>query len=413
MGHEGYVIVVKDITEIRMAEQERRQIDNKMQQAQRLESLGLLAGGIAHDFNNLLTSVMGHTSLAMASVPHDHPVYLELSHVSTASQYASDLVKQMLAYSGHSSFQKNILNLNDAVRDMTQLLTVSIPKNVKLNTELDPSTQAIEADPVQLQQVLMNLVINAGDSIGTEAGQITVRTYNRHIGIDELSHGYMNDGLSDGTYAVVQVIDTGCGMDTETLTRIYDPFYTTKFTGRGLGMAAVLGIMRSHNGGINAVSCLGSGSTFTLIFPSLPLQMPIMEKSTPDEWKPEHDLCALIVDDEEGVRLVATAMLVRLGITVETACDGKEGVDMLAANPHKYGLVIMDLTMPRMGGEEALDYIRQLRPDIPVIISSGFTEIEMELRSDERRFDAFLQKPYRLDQVKRVISQVMPGMKTI
>ncbi|MHB1461254.1 MAG: PAS domain S-box protein [Armatimonadota bacterium] len=411
-GHQGYVIVVKDITEIRMAEQERRQIDNKMQQAQRLESLGLLAGGIAHDFNNLLTSVMGHTSLAMASMPDDHPAYLELGHVSTATQYASDLVKQMLAYSGHSSFQKKILNLNDAVRDMTQLLTVSIPKNVTICTELDPNTQAIEADPVQLQQVLMNLVINAGESIGTDAGQTTVRTLNRHIGIDELSHGYMNDGLAAGTYTVVQVTDTGCGMDCDTLTRIYDPFFTTKFTGRGLGMAAVLGIMRSHNGGINAVSCPGTGSTFTLIFPSLPLQVPVIEKKPSYDWRSELGLCALVVDDEEGVRLVATAMLKRLGLTVETAGDGKEGVELVTANPQKYSLIIMDLTMPRMGGEEALDYIRQLRPDIPVIISSGFTEIEMELHSDERRFDAFLQKPYRLEQVKQVVSQVLLSSKT-
>ncbi len=412
-GHQGYVVVVKDVTEMRMAEAERRQLDMKMQQSQRLESLGLMAGGIAHDFNNLLTGVMGHTSLAMSCVPQDHPVYQELVHISTATQYASDLVKQMLAYSGHDSFQKRILDLNNAVRDMTQLLTVSIPKNVKINTELQSGVLAIESDPVQLQQVLMNIVINAGEAIGTAAGQITIRTGNRLIGEDELSNGYMNDGLSAGMYTVVQIIDTGCGMDAETLIRFYDPFFTTKFPGRGLGLAAVLGIMRSHSGGIHVVSRPGEGTTFTLIFPSVSEDVPVeVTAADGEDWQPEHQLHALIVDDEEGVRLVATAMLNRLGLTVETACDGQEGVNLVTASPSKYDLIVLDLTMPNMGGEEALEHIRQLCPDIPVVISSGYTEIEMELHSDERRFDAFLQKPYRLEQVKQVISQVMRARQT-
>lgn len=406
-GFQGFVIVVKDITEIKMAEIERRQLDNKIQQAQRLESLGLMAGGIAHDFNNLLTGVMGHTSLAMENVPQSSLLYRELVHIETATQYASELVKQMLAYSGHSTIQKSVLKLSSTIEDMTQLLMVSIPKDITITMNLDPDVLEIEADLVQIQQVLMNLIINAGEAMGDSTGHITIETFSRRFEEDELAQGYMNDELHAGDYTVLQITDTGCGMDTNTAEKLFDPFFTTKFTGRGLGMAAVLGILLSHSGGIKVNSSLGEGSCFTLIFPAMQRQAAVRTKTDTQNWIPIQGLCALVVDDEEGVRVVASAILQRFGLTVEHAVDGLQGVEMVTANPDKYDLILMDLTMPRMGGEEALAKIKQVRPNLPVIISSGFTQTDIQLPLSHNRFDAFLQKPYRMEQVKQVVAQVL------
>ena len=259
---------VQDISERKQAEETRRAIDRQIQETQKLESIGVLAGGIAHDFNNLLVGVMGNAGLALAELPDDSPARFSVHQIEIAAHHAANLTRQLLAYAGKSRVIVRRLHINPLIEEMIQLLHVGIPRQVELIPLMGSDLPEIEGDVTQLRQVLMNIVINAAEAIGSEPGVITITTDSRWVDRTILANSFLGSDLPEHEYVVIEVTDSGCGMDEATCERIFEPFFTTKFTGRGLGLAAVLGIVRSHGGALNITSVLGNGSIFTILLPS-------------------------------------------------------------------------------------------------------------------------------------------------
>ncbi len=379
---------------------DRKQLEATLRQAQKVESLGVLAGGIAHDFNNLLIGVLGNADVALAQLPADTPARQALLNISSAALSGADLTRQMLAYSGKGKFVIEPQNLSQLVEDIGHLLDVSISKNVEVKYSCANDLPAIEADASQLQQVIMNLIINASESTEGRAGAITVTTSAVDVDRHYLASAYLNDDLPAGTYVCLEVADNGYGMDAETQRKIFDPFFTTKFAGRGLGLAAVLGIIRGHRGALRIHSQPGAGSTFEVLFPA-------MTEAIPPQVAPldRHDGgwrgvgTVLVVDDEAAVRTVATAMIETCGLTVVTAEDGRDALDIFRARRDEIVVVLLDLTMPGMDGEETFLELRRIDPDLKVIISSGFDEKETTSRFADSGLAGFIQKPYGLRQL--------------
>ncbi len=388
------------------AEEERRRLEAQLLHAQKLESLGLLAGGIAHDFNNLLTSILGFSDLALVEIPEHSPARPLVMEAIHGARRAAELTKQMLAYSGKGRFVSDPVDLSSLVTDMVRLLEVSISKKCVLRLHLASGLPAIEADSVQLRQVIMNLIINASEAIGEEGGVISVHTGITSCTREELREAYLDASLRDGEYVYLDVIDSGCGMSDETKAKIFDPFFSTKFSGRGLGLSAVLGIVRGHGGAIKVRSSIGKGTTFRVLFPATRRSVVGTSKNavSHDSWRGSG--VVLIVDDEESVRMLATRMLEELGFSVLTANDGVEALEVFSRERENLRLVLLDLTMPRKGGEETLLEIRRLDPNAPVILSSGYSE-HAATRAEGDVHVAFIQKPYRLDDLRQVVRGIL------
>jgi len=382
----GGVGVLSDITELKRAEQ-------RLREAQKLESLGLLAGGVAHDFNNLLVGVIGNASLAEEMLPPDHPAGELLTGVLKAGEQAAHLTRQMLAYSGKGKFLVEALDLSALIPDMSVLVRPSIPKKIALHLDLGDDLLPIQADRGQVQQVFMNLVLNAAEAIGSHEGRITVKT-----GVENVDALYARQrpeaaGIQPGKYVCLEVSDNGCGMDEATRARIFDPFFTTKFTGRGLGLAAVAGIVRGHKGAIVVSSAPGQGSCFAVLFPAaaraaeepaLAVHEPALQGAG----------VILVVDDEQVVLRMAKRALERQGYTVLLAESGRAAIDAFRRHPGDIALVLLDLSMPNMSGEELLPELRQLRPKVKVVVSSGYSESETMVLFKGQRVSGFIQKPY-------------------
>ena len=403
----GVIASGQDITEVKRLDGQRRALEAKVQQAQKLESLGVLAGGIAHDFNNLLVGILGNASLALMDLPEDSPLREIISDIETTALRAADLTKQMLAYSGKGRFVVQPMDLNALVREMAQLLQTVISKRAALRFDFAQDLPAVEADGTQLRQIVMNLITNASDAIGNEDGVITLRTGMLHASREFLESGYVDDELPEGCYAFIEVEDTGCGMDADTQTRIFDPFFSTKFTGRGLGLAATLGIVRGHRGTIKVRSEPLRGTTFTILLPC-----PRAETSTHDSVSAPREQfrgsgSVLVVDDDETVRSVARHMLERSGFTVLTARDGCEGVATFEACRDDVALVLLDLTMPTLGGEEAFRAMRQMRPDVRVVLMSGFSSHELASRCGSEGMAGFIQKPFRVEELQECLTSIL------
>ena len=403
---------------------ERRRIEEGLRRTQKLESLGVLAGGIAHDFNNLLMSIMGNAELARHDLDESSPVHARLDRIEAASGRAADLARQMLAYSGKGDFVVSRLDVSAAVREMANLLDGAVSKKAWLVYELEPNLPAIEADGGQIEQIVISLVSNASEALGNPGGAITVRTGCRHYGPDELADTYLDDRLPAGRYVYLEVADGGSGMDEDLQLKIFDPFFTTKFTGRGLGLAAVLGIVRGHHGAIKIDSAPGRGSTFTVLFPTAASEPSLQPLAKPDsvsggesrrpcptpasaERRRDRRGTVLVVDDDEFVRRVAQDMLSTLGFDVLTAGDGQEGVEVFRRRAADIELVLLDLSMPRMGGEEAFGEIRKTAPTARVILASGYDEQESTRRFAGRGLSGFIQKPYRLSNLEEKVRQVL------
>ena len=383
----GSVGVLSDVTELKRAEQHLRE-------AQKLESLGLLAGGVAHDFNNLLVGVIGNASLAQEMLSPEHAATELLTGVLKAGEQAAHLTRQMLAYAGKGKFLVEALDVSALIPDMCLLVRPSIPKKTVLQLDLQEELPPILADRGQVQQVFMNLALNAAEAIGSREGVITVRT-----GLENVNARYIRKhpeaaGLQPGKYVCLEVRDTGCGMDEATRARIFDPFFTTKFTGRGLGLAAVAGIVRSHKGAIVVTSAPGKGSSFTVLFPSAARtsEESAVAASQPT---PRGAGVVLVVDDERIVLEMAKKALERKGYTVLLAESGPAAIGMLRSRPaDDVALVVLDQSMPGMNGEEALPELRKLRPEIKVVMSSGYSESETMLLMKGQHVSGFIQKPY-------------------
>lgn len=402
----GYIV---DITEQKDAEVERLNLERQIQHSQKLESLGVLAGGIAHDFNNLLTAILGNADLALLNLSPLSPAKKNINHIISATRSAADLANQMLGYSGKGRFVIESIKLAEIVREMSHLLEASISKNVLLKYDFADDVPPIEADPTQIRQIIMNLITNASEAVGGKNGVISISTGKMVCDDAYLTNCTIGDNIAGGQYSYLEVSDTGCGMDDEEKQKIFDPFYSTKFTGRGLGMAVILGIVRGHRGAIKVYSELNKGTTIKVLFPASLIQrdpnniIEINEQIKPDRFTGK----ILLVDDEESVRVVASEMLKMLGFTVLTARDGQEALDVLWKNQDEVKLVILDLTMPRMDGEQTLCEIRRVRTDIPVIISSGYNEQNIAHRFTGKGLAGFIQKPFRLNKLISVIQKAL------
>ncbi len=397
---------VRDLRERKRAERERAALEEKVRQAQKLESLGVLAGGIAHDFNNLLMGVLGNADLALGKLPPGSPARPNVEAVVTAAERAAELTNQMLAYSGRGNFVVERLDLSGLVRETAHLLRTAISKKAVLRFDLQNGLSAIQADPTQVRQVVMNLITNASDALEGEDGVIWVRTGQVEADRSCLGAGPEYGDLSPGRYAYVEVEDNGCGMDADTRERLFDPFFTTKFTGRGLGLAAVLGIVRGHRGAIRLDSEPGRGTTFRVLFPVS--DGPLAGQAPTDDavGEPTGE-AVLVVDDDPSVLEVAGAMLRAHGYRVFTAADGREGVRLFREKASDISAVILDLTMPRMGGEDAFREIHRIRPDTPVILASGYTETDATGRLGGLGIAGFIQKPFRVADLLAVVGRAL------
>jgi two-component system cell cycle sensor histidine kinase/response regulator CckA len=381
------------ILEINTDITEHRKIEEQLRNTQRLESIGVLAGGVAHDFNNLLTGMIGNTSLALDSMLPSDPKYVLIEDALRAAERASDLTRQLLAYAGKGRYVLQVIDLSALVRDISKLVTASIPKTVQLRLQLADDLPAVEADAGQLQQVVMNLIINGAEAIGPEGGTVLVQTGAQDI--DELYIGTLSTAgqhLRAGSHVLLQVHDTGCGMDAETIGKIFEPFFTTKFTGRGLGLSAVQGIVQGHRGALKIYSKPGQGTTFKVLLPSAAAQpqTPVVRRVTNLAGNGR----VLVVDDEDIVRRTAVHTLKQYGYDAIVANNGAEALELFKENPHGFAAILLDLTMPVMGGEETLRQMRTLHPGIRVVLSSGYNEVEAIQRFTGKGLAGFLQKPY-------------------
>lgn len=409
----GVVAMLEDITARRHAEQEllesrkaleeRSRFEAQMQQAQKLESLGVLAGGIAHDFNNLLVGILGNASLALLDLAHDSEARRSVEEIEQAAQRAAELTRQLLAYAGKGRFVVEKVDASTIVQEMATLLRTAVSKRAAVQLDLAPGLPLIEVDATQFRQVVMNIITNASDAITGGPGAIVIRTGRVTITAEGLPNAVPGTHALPGDYVVVEVSDTGVGMDEVAVTRIFDPFYSTKFTGRGLGLAATLGIVRGHRGAIETVSALGVGTTMRLYFPVSPNQSAVTEPSPPRAWTGSGEV--LIVDDEESVRSVSASLLQRRGFGVVVARDGQEAAAILAAAPNRFTLVLLDLTMPGMDGEATFLTLREINPALRVVLMSGYSESEVTRMFEGHGIAGFLQKPFRAEEMYDVVGR--------
>lgn len=393
---------IRDLTD-------RRKFERELQESQKLESLGLLAGGIAHDFNNLLTGIMGSASLMYGEMLPSDRSRIQLRSILVASERAADLTRQLLAYAGKGRFITEPVDLSEIVRDAVVLMNTSAPKTVDVKLDLAQRLPPVEADPGQMQQLVMNLVINAGEAIGEgNPGTIEIRTGERELTVKEIRESFVFEALRPGPYVWLEVKDTGAGMDEATKAKIFDPFFTTKFTGRGLGLAAVSGILRALGGAIRVYSTPGQGSTFYVLLPAVAARRPVLAKPAPRLKRGAGTV--LVVDDEDIVRQTARAMLEKIGYEVLLAANGQAGVDLLRDQGERVSLVILDLIMPVMGGEQAFDAMRAVRKDVPIVLISGYNEAEAAARTAGREFAGFMQKPFTVDRFSDAVASAL-GLK--
>jgi PAS domain S-box-containing protein len=380
----------------------------KLVETQKLEALGVLAGGIAHDFNNLLGVILGNTSLALRTIPAESPMFEMLEQVEEAARRSGDLAKQMLAYSGKGMFVVQPVALAELVTGIAELIHGSISKKAVLTSSFSADTPTIRGDVTQLRQVVLNVLTNASDALGEGPGEIELSTGRVDADRRLLSEYELADGLPAGRYTFFQVSDSGPGMDDQTRSRIFEPFFSTKFVGRGLGLAAVQGIVRGHGGAIKVESELGRGTSFTVLFPAVSAEA---ETTVVPEVVEEHGWrgsgTVVVADDDDGLRLMATAMLEELGFTVIPAKDGPEALKIVSEGDGKLAFVLLDLMMPGMDGEQVLHELEQLGTTTPIVISSGYNTQHLSQALTDRGVAAFLQKPYGFKQMQAIAQSVV------
>ncbi len=386
---------IRDITEKRRAEEEQRRLEVELREAQKLESLGILAGGIAHDFNNLLAVILGNENLAMREAQAGSRLAKQLDRIRSAAKHAETLTNQMLTYSGRASVSLSPLDLSELVEEIRELLEASTSKKCQLEISLDPDGTMVEGDPSQLRQVIMNLVTNASESLKDLPGRVTVCTGLISVDAEYLAGAFGRANLAAGDYVYLQVTDTGEGLKEEIGGRIFEPYFSTKLAGRGLGLASVLGIVRGHGGAIKVAAEPGHGTTFRVLLPpATRAALPAPSQPRPrGATKPRGTI--LVIDDEEWVLELAREFLERSGFDVVTADGGRAALEILRGDGGKtIDAVVLDLTMPDMDGGETFLEIRALLPGLPVIVASGFGEETTAGRFPLDEIAAFVRKPY-------------------
>lgn len=404
----GAVLSFKDVTEQQRTAEERRLLEAQIQQAQKLESLGLLAGGIAHDLNNTLVGVQGNACIALEQLCQGTDLHRRLQRIVAACERASKVIQQMLAYAGHVTCETSPLDLNHLIEDMLDFMRAGVPNSITLRTNLEPQLPAIDGDNGQLQQVLTNLLVNAAEAIGDAPGQITMSTESATLDARQLARYFPGQELTPGVYVRLHVEDTGRGMSAETLQRIFEPFFSRKGAGRGLGLSAMRGVIRAHLGGIAVDSQRGRGTRFTIALPAV--GQPATHKPTPPAHGPVHcrkGTTVLVVDDEYEVRDVVKDVLTARGVNVLAAEDGSRAVEIFREHADRIDVVLLDLAMPGKSGDEVLREILAIRPDARVIVSSGFIEESVSSRFDDVKPAAFLSKPFAPDTLMERIGDVL------
>ncbi len=406
--------VLLDVTDRKKAEQERIEIEKRLLHAQRLESLGLMAGGIAHDFNNLLTAVLGNLDLSLMEVQPDSRTRSFLDKARSAAHRAAGLTNQMLAYSGKGKFDIKVFDLSALVDEMAGLLKSSAPRNVGLKLDMDRSLPPIKADPGQIQQIVMNLVVNAYEAMEGRPGTVSITTGGMVCDDRYLLSSRLEEKPRAGGYVFLDVTDSGCGMDEKTKERLFDPFFSTKFTGRGLGMAAVLGIVRGHGGAVMVESEPGRGTRLRTFFPAGDTAHGDAARDFEADVDGERNGfpkpvqgTVLVVDDEEIVLDLCRSMLERIGCRVLCALTGEDALELFRRHAQEIDCVILDLTLPGMNGAAVFDDLRRIRSDVRVIVSSGYTEQEVSRSFPDKAPGAFIKKPYELQSLRRALQRVL------
>ncbi len=398
---------LREARERQRAEEERRRLEAKIQNAQKLESLGVLAGGIAHDFNNLLVGILGNADLALVKETPSSPQRKYLESIIIAAQRAANLSNQMLAFSGRGKFVTEAVDLAELVRDVVHLLEMPLSKQARIRFELPEEALTVEADPTQIRQLMMNLITNAADAVGDSGGLITISGGTSLCDSTYLSESYLLEDLPAGSYAHIDVTDSGEGMSPETLKKVFDPFFSTKFAGRGLGLAAVLGIVRGHRGTIRVDSEPGRGTTFRVLLPAIEQRRAVEARPEPEPASLRGGETILVVDDEEAVRTVAQRVLEDAGFNVMTAADGDESVDIFRRHLDLIALVLLDMTMPRLSGHETLTKLRRIQEDVTVVLSSGYSEEVARDHFADQPISEFLQKPYTPNKLLAKVQAVL------
>ena len=397
---EGTFHIARDVTE-------RKKDEETLRQAQKLESLGVMSGGIAHDFNNLLTAILGQSSLIQRKLPSNNPLKHNVDSIVQAAEQAAHLTQQLLAYSGRGQFEVRLINLNQVIQENLHLFKVAIPKNVHIQANLSTSLALIRADIGQIQQLVMNLIINAAEAMETRPGIVEVTTKVQHLETNASALKiYTGQALSPGRYVTLTVKDDGVGMDEITLSKIFDPFFTTKSTGRGLGLAAVSGIVRGHNGGLQVESAVEQGTIFRLFFPAVSQKI---EAVDPDRVTDSSDLTGtvLVIDDEASVRDLVIDILDSEGVQGIAAANGAEGKLLFQEHLAEIRLVLLDLSMPGLSGEETCQALKDIKPGVPIVLSSGYRDVELSSSLQNLGVVDFLQKPYRWDQLLSLVRRYL------
>ncbi|MBK8479241.1 MAG: response regulator [Opitutaceae bacterium] len=402
-----WIGVQRDITARKQATAERERLEARLREKQKLESLGVLAGGVAHDFNNLLTIIMGNASLARLDLNRPEGIAHNLQFIESAAQRAADLCRQMLAYSGKGRFFVRAVDLNAVLRETADLVRSTAGHHHHLQLELGPDLAPIRADSSQLQQIVMNLLINATEAAEPTGGVIRVTTANAQLDPVRLARAHLGPELPAAHYVVLEVADNGCGISRDLQERIFDPFFTTKFTGRGLGLAAVLGIVRAHDGAIEVESEPGRGAVFRVFLPASNEPVRATPPITPRRLA-GRGRTVLVADDERLLRETLRDLLGHLGFEVITAADGAEAVALFHQHRDRLAAVLLDLTMPNIDGVAAFSAIHSLAPGLPVVLMTGYNREEALERFAEHGLAGFLQKPFAAEDLLETLAATLP-----
>ncbi len=417
LGEEGrklILLAVEDITERKRLEEERIKIQHKLLHTQKLESLAVMAGGIAHDFNNLLMAILGNLEFALTDRNLESKTRSAIENAIQASERSAELSHQMLIYSGSAHYTPKDLDLGKLAHENEHLFNSIIPQNTTLNLKINKGLPLIRGDEDQIQRIITNLILNGSEAIGENTGVVNLTTGVMDCDEAYLSGGSLQEKPSPGSFVFLEVKDTGCGMDAETQRRLFDPFFSTKFWGRGLGMAGVIGIVKGHHGAIMVESEVGKGATIRVLFPvSKKVQgtsvqgEEVVETKEPVSGTVSRRKTILVVEDEGLVRAMILERLNVLGYDTIAASDGEEGVRVFLDHSNEIDLVLLDFVMPRMNGVDAFEELIRIRPDLKVILSSGYTEDVVARTFSGPKPAGFLNKPYKMVDLKAELDRLL------
>ncbi len=390
--------IARDITD-------RKLLEDQLRQAQKMESIGTLTGSIARDFNNILYMIIGNVELALQNIPEWNPIYTNLKKIKTASLRAAGIVKQLLNFSRKTDQNLRPISITTVIQDALKFLNSTIPSTIKIQKKITDKEITILADPIQINQILMNICINASQAMEETGGILKINVEKEFVTADSAIN---YPDLVPGDYIKIMVSDAGPGIEPHRIDRIFDPYFTTKEIGKGsgMGLAVVQGIVKSHNGAITVESQLGQGTAFTILFPIVD-EKPEVDSEMTDELPPVGSETILFVDDEESIVDVTGQILEQLGYKVETQTNPQEALKLFQSKPHHFDLVITDMTMPQMTGVKLSEKFMDIRSDIPVIICTGHSAHIDEKKARQLGIAAYIMKPMSMSDIAKAIRKVL------